>query len=50
MDPHVIQEIYWLPYPQNPITGNTPYDTGNATCTGMVIAKLVTWKNRPERC
>ncbi len=23
--------ICWLPYPQNYITGNTPYSTGNAT-------------------
>ncbi len=26
----------WLPYPQNYITGNTPYGTGNATHTGNV--------------
>jgi hypothetical protein len=29
--------VCWLPYPQNPITGNTPYGTGNATCTSTVI-------------
>jgi hypothetical protein len=27
----------WLPYLRNPITGNTAYGTGNATCIGMVI-------------
>ena len=26
----------WLPYPQNSITGNTPYGTGNATHPGNV--------------
>jgi hypothetical protein len=25
--------ICWLPYLQNPITGNSPYGTGNPTCT-----------------
>jgi hypothetical protein len=29
----------WLPYPQNHITGNAPYGTGNATHTGAVIFK-----------
>jgi hypothetical protein len=29
----------WLPYPQNYITGNTPYGTANATHTRNVIIK-----------
>ncbi len=29
--------MFWLPYPQNHITGNAPYGTGNATHTGAVI-------------
>ncbi len=29
--------MLWLPYPQNHITGNAPYGTGNATHTGAVI-------------
>jgi hypothetical protein len=33
------RQICWLPYPQNYITGNTPYGTGNATHTGNVIFK-----------
>ncbi len=31
--------VCWLPYPQNHITGNAPYGTGNATHTGAVIFK-----------
>ncbi len=31
--------ICWLPYPQNHITSNAPYGTGNATHTGAVIFK-----------
>ncbi len=31
--------LCWLPYPQNHITGNAPYGTGNATHTGAVIFK-----------
>ena len=32
--------LCWLPFPQNYITGNTPYGTGNATHTGKVIFKM----------
>ncbi len=33
------QRLCWLPYPQNHITGNAPYGTGNATHAGAVIFK-----------
>jgi hypothetical protein len=35
----LLEFICWLQYPQNYITGNTPYGTGNATHTGNVIFK-----------
>ncbi len=34
-----LRDMCWLPYPQNHITGNAPYGTGNATHTGAVIFK-----------
>ncbi len=33
------ESMCWLPYPQNHITGNALYGTGNATHTGAVIFK-----------
>jgi hypothetical protein len=35
--PHAMSCMCWLQYLQNPITGNTSYGTGNATCTGTVL-------------
>ncbi len=35
----LVPYLCWLAYPQNHITGNAPYGTGNATHTGAVIFK-----------